>query len=102
MKRIRIFVLSIVTIWLLSPINTFAQFMTTSQQDGFFRSSSNDYGNRSEQVYFQTNQKIGLDVYNEGNLTNQTFGAPVGSGLLIMLALGAGYGALKTRKKRDC
>ena len=101
MKRIRIFVLSIVTIWLLSPINTFAQFMTTSQQDGFFRSSSNDsYGNRTEQIYFHTNQTFGAD--NEGNFTNQTFGAPVGSGLLIMLALGAGYGALKTRKRKNC
>ena len=34
----------------------------------------------------------------QGGITNQTFSAPLGCGLLIMLAAGAGYATLKKRK----
>ena len=44
------------------------------------------------------NQTFGAS--NEGNITNQTFGnkLPLGSGVLIMVAAGAGYAALKRKK----
>ena len=44
------------------------------------------------------NQTFGAS--NEGNITNQTFGnkLPLGSGILIMVAAGAGYAAIKRRR----
>lgn len=35
------------------------------------------------------------------NLTGQTFNAPLGSGLFLMLAAGAGYATIKSRKKQN-
>ena len=45
------------------------------------------------------NQTFGAS--NEGNITNQVFGnrLPLGSGILIMVAAGAGYAAIKRRRK---
>ena len=37
----------------------------------------------------------------EGGLTGETFGAPVGNGLLVLLAAGAGYATMKSRKKQN-
>jgi len=49
-----------------------------------------------------TNQSFGHMSESEGNFTNQTFGgqreAPLGSGILIMVAAGAGYAALKRKR----
>ena len=49
-----------------------------------------------------TNQSFGHMSESEGNFTNQTFGgqreAPLGSGILIMVAAGMGYIAIKRRK----
>lgn len=45
-----------------------------------------------------TNQHFGNHVQGD-DITNQTFGTPVGSGLFIMLAAGAGYAALKNKKR---
>ena len=43
-----------------------------------------------------TNESFGT---NSGDVNNQNFGkAPLGSGLLIMLAAGAGYATLKRKK----
>ena len=36
-----------------------------------------------------------------GEITGQTFGAPLGSGLFVMLAAGAGYATMKSRKKQN-
>ena len=63
--------------------------MTMNAQDGFFRGGD-------EQI---TRDETPIDV--TGGITNQQFGqeTPVGSGLLIMVAAGAGYALLK--KKED-
>jgi len=47
------------------------------------------------------NQRFGAS--NEGNITNQTFGnkLPLGSGILIMVAAGAGYAALKRKRVKS-
>lgn len=60
---------------------------TKAQIDGFFKNENEDYTNR--------------DVTPSGEMTTQNFGdyAPVGNGLLIMFAAGAGYVFLK--KKED-
>ncbi len=34
-------------------------------------------------------------------ITGQTFGAPLGSGLFVMLAAGAGYATMKSKKKQN-
>lgn len=59
----------------------------SAQSDGFFRGGG-DYSNRD----------AGGGAY---SLNNQTFGqetAPLGTGLLILTAAGAGYVALKRKK----
>lgn len=47
-----------------------------------------------------TNQGFGNSI-DGSDLTNQTFGAPMGSGLLVMLMAGAGYAAMKANKKNN-
>lgn len=45
-----------------------------------------------------TNQAFGH--YTEGvDVTNQTFGAPLGSGIITLLVASAGYAAMKTNKR---
>ena len=45
-----------------------------------------------------TNQTFGGT---QGGVTNQTFGTPLGSGLFVLLAAGAGYATLKTKKRKS-
>ena len=52
--------------------------------DGFFKGGSDDYGSRDE---------AGVS----GGITNDSFDAPLGSGLMIMLAAGVGYAVRKRR-----
>ena len=61
---------------------------TNAQNDGFFRNLNEDYDNRD-----------GETIITGSGITNQQFGAPLGSGLLVLVAAGAGYVALK--KKED-
>jgi len=74
---------------------------TTAQSDGFFRDAG-EYSNRDGNgAYSLNNQTFGSDVNGGYNLNNQTFGqeaAPLGSGLIVMLAAGGTY-ALVRRKR---
>ena len=45
-----------------------------------------------------SNQHFGNPIETD-DITNQTFGTPLGSGVLIMLAAGAGYLTVKSRKR---
>jgi len=45
-----------------------------------------------------SNQGFGA---NESGITNQTFESPIGSGLFVLLAAGAGYAALKRKKDNN-
>ena len=45
-----------------------------------------------------TNQGFGAT---HGGVTNETFGTPLGSGLFVLLAAGAGYASLKTKKRKS-
>lgn len=76
---------TMITVSLLMPIKSFGQGGRT---DGFFSNGSDDYGNRDEGVAEVT-----------GGITNDPMGAPLGSGLLIMTAAGAGYVLMKKRKR---
>ena len=50
---------------------------------------------------------VGVDINGQGfgetngDITGQTFGTPLGSGLFVLLAAGVGYSALKTKKKQN-
>lgn len=74
-----------ITVGLLMPVESFCQGGRT---DNFFSSGSGDYSNRDEG-----------DAEVSGGITNDNFGAPLGSGLLIMTAAGAGYVLRKKRKR---
>lgn len=74
----------------------------SAQSDSFFRDGG-DYSNRDAGggAYSLNNQQFGSDTNGGYNLNNQTFGqdpAPLGTGLLILTAAGAGYVALKRKK----
>ena len=45
-----------------------------------------------------TNQGFGAT---HGGITNQTFDTPLGSGLFVLLAAGAGYATLMTKKRKS-
>ena len=76
---------TMIAVGLLMPVKSFGQGGGT---DGFFSNSSGDYAGRDEGA---------PEV--SGGLTNDNFGAPLGSGLLVMTAAGAGYVLMKKRKR---
>ena len=57
--------------------------------------ADNQYGNSKESLLRQGEPTI----INGGDITNDGFGAPVGSGIAILIGAGLGYVALK--KKED-
>lgn len=71
-----------------------------AQTDGFFRGGE-DYENRDGGgVYLIDNQQFAGNNHGEGNINNQSFDVPIGSGLIIMLAAGGAY-VLKKRKNKS-
>ena len=88
--RLRAIVLSLAMAWgMLLPAASHAQ------SDGFFRDGG-DYANRDGGGgYNLNNEGFGNSNF---NLQNQTFEAPLGSGLIVMLAAGGAY-ALVRRKR---
>jgi len=88
--RLRAIVLSLaMALGMLLPAASHAQ------SDGFFRDGG-DYANRDGGGgYNLNNEGFGNSNF---NLQNQTFGAPLGSGLIVMLAAGGAY-ALVRRKR---
>lgn len=74
---------------------------TTAQSDGFFRDAG-EYSNRDGSgSYSIGTQQFGSDVNGGYNIGTQNFGqdpAPLGSGLIVMLAAGGAY-ALVRRKR---
>ncbi len=97
--KLKVLVLSLaMALCMLSPTTT------TAQSDGFFRDAG-EYSNRDGNgAYSLNNQTFGSDVNGGYNLNNQTFGqdpAPLGSGLLILTAVGAGYAAVRRKRHFD-
>lgn len=66
-----------------------------AQSDGFFRNYDNGYGDRtgSNEIYAPDHGTTG-HVSGSGE-------APLGSGLLVLTALGAGYAVARKKKNRD-
>lgn len=77
----------------------FTTIGTFAQSDGFFNGYGHDsYSNRAGETSLFTNQAFGAS--DEGQFTNETFGVPLGSGLLILLLAGVGYAVLRTKIKQ--
>ncbi len=86
----------------LSMVMTFGLVLPmTAQNDGFFKNNE-DYINRDAATGNIINQTFGQDPGTgvTGGITNQQFGVPVGSGLLIMVAAGAGYAVARRKRAR--
>ena len=66
----------------------------SAQRDGFFSSYDSNYGDRMENPNGLLNLPSSNDISEAGNES-----APLGTGLLIMTALGAGYMVVKRRNK---
>ena len=66
---------------------------------------ASNQGNIDNQIFGASNKgnidNQAFGASNEGNITNQTFGnkLPLGSGLAVLVAAGAGYAVLRRRKK---
>lgn len=71
---------------LLMLLSLIAPVTATAQSDGFFRGGNDNYQNRSE------------SINDNGGIHNDDFGAPLGSGLLILTAAGAGYAIARRRR----
>lgn len=98
-KKLKTVVLALALAGMLWPANAFAQ------QGGLLGGYGEPTENRS---FFGKGGGLfdGLSLQNfgedEDDLTLQNFGeAPLGSGWLILMASGAGYAALKSRKKQN-
>ena len=94
--KLKVFVLSLaMTLEILSPATVRAQ----GGNDNLLQFDNNDVGRSG----FATNWALYNSSFGEGgyNLNNQTFGqdpAPLGSGLLILTAIGAGYAAVRRKR----
>ena len=76
---------TMITVSLLMPMSLYGQGGRT---DGFFSNNSDGYDNRGE----------GTTEVTSG-ISNDPLGAPLGSGLMIMTAAGAGYIIMKKRRR---
>lgn len=87
------------------PIGASAQ----QEGGGLFGRGQNEYNNPGEVstsgVLNQGFGSNGSTLFNQGfggtngGITNQGFAVPIGSGLLVLMATGAGYASIKKNKK---
>lgn len=97
--KLKALVLSLaMALGMLSPATVLAQ----GGNDNLLQFDNNDVGRSG----FATNWALYNSSFGEGgyNLNNQTFGqdpAPLGSGLLILTAVGAGYAAVRRKRHFD-
>ena len=79
-------------------------------QGGVFQRGEESVEFQNGSAAILTNQGFGITQGNltnqgfggaNGGITNQTFGAPIGNGLFVLLAAGAGYATLKTKKRKS-
>ena len=94
MKNIKSLIIGVfVMAIMLSPLAMSAQGLFGT--DGFFKVEDNNYYNNRDAYTINSNQDPGI--------SNQTFGQPLplGSGIAVLLAAGAGYAIMKKRKNND-
>lgn len=93
MKKL-LYILPMVTVLML-PLTINAQW---GKSDGWFNDNNNLYNDRGGGSYVITFG--GSSPGDSNSITNQTFDQPLplGSGLIVLTAAGAGYALLKRRK----
>ena len=73
--------------------------LAANAQDGFFRNWDNGYGNRTgENDMTDPNSSIHVPYQGSDDTGNDQ--APLGSGLLVLTALGAGYAVARRNRKK--
>jgi len=100
-KKLKTVVLSLALAGMMWPANAFAQQERGGLLGGYEEPTENLglFGRGGGLFDGLSLQNFGED---EDDLTLQNFGeAPLGSGWLILMASGAGYAALKSRKKQN-
>ena len=82
-------------IFAIAIVLTFGLSANAQGRDGFFSSYDNGYGDRtgSNDIYAPDHGTTG-HVSGNGE-------APIGSGLLVLTALGAGYAVARNKKNRE-
>ena len=101
-KRLKAAMLSIaVAAGMLLPCAASAQGLFgsgsgSSGSDGFFKNDNGHYRDISQSGDI-INEGYGGDYNNP--ITNETYGVPLGSGIVLLTVLGTGYAVMKRRKK---
>lgn len=89
------YIISLIVLIMMTilPCRLNAQF---GRSDGFFSGYNDDIYGGTRDIYTINS----LDDSGHNGITNQTFGQelPLGSGLVVMVAAGAGYAIIKRRK----
>ena len=70
-------------------------FANAQGRDGFFSTYDNGYGNRGDAM---EDPNSFIHFPNQGINETGNEGAPLGSGLLVLTALGAGYAVYRKRR----
>ena len=91
----------LVVVGMLLSASLSAQEQQSGRHGGLFGentpSTSNGLMNRSESTVGGNFTGQGFGATN-GNITGQTFGTPLEGGLFVLLAAGAGYAIMKSKK----
>ena len=81
----------------LAAMTLTANNLSAQDGGGLFGRGETEAGSRSNESYTLNNQKFGAST--DGfDITNEDFGAPVGSGIGILIAAGLGFAALKRKE----
>ena len=79
----------------IAIVLTFALTANAQGRDGFFSNYDNGYGDRTGASEFD----LATPAHGNSGYASGTGEAPLGSGLVILGALGAGYAVARKRKK---
>ncbi|MBR6438555.1 MAG: hypothetical protein IKS65_05160 [Bacteroidales bacterium] len=79
----------------IAIVLTFGLTANAQGRDGFFSNYDNGYGDRTGNNVEIVAPNHGINGYASGNGVE----APLGSGLLVLTALGAGYAVARRRQK---
>ena len=85
---------------MLAMVMTLSIPVASTAQGGLFQRGDEPAGPRNSFATSLTNQGFG-NPFDGSIVTNQTFGAPLGSGLFTLLLASAGYATIKSNKRNN-
>ena len=80
----------------IAIVLTFALTANAQGRDGFFGNYDNGYGDRGTGT---SEFNLAAPIHGNGGYASGTGDAPLGSGLLVLTALGAGYAVARKKRK---